>query len=101
MARAEPWFGFARRAMSLGDAMIPGQARSNTPAFRRANRHLVHRGDSSPVRRGRVGTRDVRVVGGRPFLVERSHHDHELFPDATCVIGAPAAGPYVVGVPSS
>jgi hypothetical protein len=28
----------------------------------------------------------------RRFLVERSHHDHELFPDAICVIGAPEAG---------
>ena len=29
--------------------------------------------------------------GGR-FLVQRSHHDHELFPDSICVIGAPEAG---------
>jgi hypothetical protein len=28
------------------------------------------------------------LEGGR-FLVERSHNDHELFPDAICVIGAP------------
>jgi hypothetical protein len=31
------------------------------------------------------------LEGGR-FLVQRSHHDHELFPDAISVIGAPEAG---------
>ena len=31
------------------------------------------------------------LAGGR-FLVQRSHNDHELFPDAICVIGAPEAG---------
>jgi hypothetical protein len=31
------------------------------------------------------------LEGGR-FLVQRSHNDHELFPDAICVIGAPEAG---------
>ena len=30
-------------------------------------------------------------AGGR-FLVQRSHNDHELFPDAICVIGAPESG---------
>ena len=29
---------------------------------------------------------------GRHFLVQRSHNDHELFPDAISVIGAPEAG---------
>jgi hypothetical protein len=31
------------------------------------------------------------LEGGR-FLVQRSHNDHESFPDAICVIGAPEAG---------
>jgi hypothetical protein len=31
------------------------------------------------------------LEGGR-FLVQRSHNDHELFPDAISVIGAPEAG---------
>ena len=31
------------------------------------------------------------LEGGR-FLVQRSHNDHDLFPDALCVIGAPEAG---------
>jgi hypothetical protein len=31
------------------------------------------------------------LEGGR-FLIQRSHNDHELFPDAICVIGAPEAG---------
>jgi len=29
---------------------------------------------------------------GGHFLVQRSHVDHELFPDAICVIGAPESG---------
>jgi hypothetical protein len=29
---------------------------------------------------------------GGHFLVQRSHNDHELFPDAICVIGAPETG---------
>ena len=29
---------------------------------------------------------------GGHFLLQRSHNDHELFPDAICVIGAPEAG---------
>jgi hypothetical protein len=31
------------------------------------------------------------AVGGH-FIVQRSHNDHELFPDAICVIGAPEDG---------
>jgi hypothetical protein len=31
-------------------------------------------------------------VEGGHFLVQRSHHDHELFPDAIGVIGAPETG---------
>ncbi len=31
------------------------------------------------------------LAGGR-FLVQRSHNDHELFPDAISVIGAPESG---------
>jgi hypothetical protein len=31
------------------------------------------------------------LEGGR-FLIQRSHNDHELLPDAICVIGAPEAG---------
>jgi hypothetical protein len=29
---------------------------------------------------------------GGHYLVQRSHNEHELFPDAICVIGAPEAG---------
>ena len=29
---------------------------------------------------------------GGHFLVQRSHNDHELFPDGMCVIGAPESG---------
>jgi hypothetical protein len=29
---------------------------------------------------------------GGHFVIQRSHNDHELFPDAICVIGAPEAG---------
>ena len=29
---------------------------------------------------------------GGHFLVQRSHNDHELFPDGICVIGAPETG---------
>ena len=32
------------------------------------------------------------MAGGRAFLLQRSHNDHEPFPDAICVIGAPEAG---------
>jgi len=31
------------------------------------------------------------LEGGK-FIVQRSHNDHELFPDAICVIGAPEHG---------
>jgi hypothetical protein len=31
------------------------------------------------------------LEGGR-FLIQRLHNEHELFPDAICVIGAPEAG---------
>src|SRR5256885_14835769 len=31
------------------------------------------------------------LQGGR-FLIQRSRNDHELFPDAICVIGVPEAG---------
>jgi hypothetical protein len=31
------------------------------------------------------------LEGGR-FLIQRSRNDHELFPDAICVIGAPETG---------
>ena len=31
-------------------------------------------------------------LDGGHFLVQRSHNDHELFPDAICVIGAPESG---------
>jgi hypothetical protein len=31
------------------------------------------------------------LEGGR-FLIQRSRNDHELFPDAICVIGPPGAG---------
>jgi hypothetical protein len=31
-------------------------------------------------------------LAGGHFLVQRSHNDHELFPDAISVIGAPEAG---------
>ena len=31
------------------------------------------------------------LAGGR-FLIQRSRHDHDLFPDSICVIGAPESG---------
>jgi len=31
-------------------------------------------------------------LGGGRFLVQRSRNDHDLFPDAICVIGAPELG---------
>ena len=31
-------------------------------------------------------------LAGGHFLVERSDNDHELFPDAICIIGAPETG---------
>ena len=31
-------------------------------------------------------------VEGGHFIVQRSHNEHELFPDAICIIGAPETG---------
>jgi hypothetical protein len=39
--------------------------------------------------RGRV---TYEWLEGGHFIVQRSHQDHELFPDAICVIGAPEEG---------
>jgi hypothetical protein len=41
-----------------------------------------------------VVTGDVTFewLEGRHFLIQRSHSDHELFPDGISVIGAPEAG---------
>jgi hypothetical protein len=38
------------------------------------------------------GTVAFEWLEGGHFLVQRSHNDHELFPDAICVIGAPETG---------
>jgi hypothetical protein len=38
------------------------------------------------------GTVTFEWLEGGQFLVQRSHNDHELFPDAICVIGAPENG---------
>jgi hypothetical protein len=38
------------------------------------------------------GTVTSEWLEGGHFLVQRSHNDHELFPDAICVIGAPENG---------
>jgi hypothetical protein len=38
------------------------------------------------------GTVTFEWLEGGHFIVERSHNDHELFPDGLCVIGAPEAG---------
>jgi hypothetical protein len=38
------------------------------------------------------GTVTYEWLEGRQFVVERSHNDHELFPDAICVIGPPEDG---------
>jgi len=38
------------------------------------------------------GTVTFEWLEGGHFLVQRSHNDHELFPDAICVIGAPEDG---------
>jgi hypothetical protein len=35
------------------------------------------------------GSTTLEWFEGGHFLVQRSHHDHELFPDSICVIGAP------------
>src|SRR5690349_1652102 len=39
-----------------------------------------------------TGTVTFEWLEGGHFIVERSHNDHELFPDAISVIGAPEAG---------
>jgi hypothetical protein len=39
-----------------------------------------------------AGSVTFEWLEGRHFLVQRSHNDHELFPDAICVIGAPETG---------
>jgi hypothetical protein len=38
------------------------------------------------------GTITFEWLEGSHFIVQRSHNDHELFPDAICVIGAPEDG---------
>jgi hypothetical protein len=38
------------------------------------------------------GTATFEWLEGGHFLVQRSHVEHELFPDAICVIGAPESG---------
>ena len=38
------------------------------------------------------GTITFEWLEGGHFLVQRSRNDHELFPDAICVIGAPEVG---------
>jgi hypothetical protein len=38
------------------------------------------------------GTITYEWLEGGHFIVERSHNDHDLFPDAICVIGAPEDG---------
>jgi hypothetical protein len=37
------------------------------------------------------GSVTLEWLEGGHFIVQRSHNDHELFPDAICVIGAPEA----------
>ena len=39
-----------------------------------------------------AGSTTFDWLEGGHFIVKRSHNDHELFPDAISVIGAPAAG---------
>jgi hypothetical protein len=39
-----------------------------------------------------AGSVSFEWLDGRHFLVQRTHNDHELFPDAIGVIGAPEAG---------
>ena len=55
---------------------------------------VERRSASSP--RKRAEHAEPATGGGeaspRRFLLQRSHNDHELFPDAICVIGAPEAG---------
>ena len=38
------------------------------------------------------GTVTYEWLEGGHFIVQRSHNDHELFPDAICLIGAPENG---------
>jgi hypothetical protein len=38
------------------------------------------------------GTVTFEWLEGERFVVQRSHNEHELFPDAICVIGAPETG---------
>jgi hypothetical protein len=38
------------------------------------------------------GTTTFEWLDGGHFIIERSHNDHELFPDAISVIGPPEAG---------
>jgi hypothetical protein len=38
------------------------------------------------------GTMTFEWLEGGQFLVQRSHNDHELFPDGICVIGPPESG---------
>ena len=38
------------------------------------------------------GSTTLEWFEGGHFLVQRSHHDHEQFPDSICVIGTPEAG---------
>jgi hypothetical protein len=39
-----------------------------------------------------TGSVTYEWLEGGHFLVQRSHNDHDKFPDAICVIGAPEAG---------
>jgi hypothetical protein len=38
------------------------------------------------------GTTTFEWLEGGHFVVQRSHNEHELFPDGICVIGAPESG---------
>jgi catechol 2,3-dioxygenase-like lactoylglutathione lyase family enzyme len=42
------------------------------------------------------GTVTFEWLEGGHFIVQRSHNEHQLFPDAICVIGAPEAGDRLV-----
>lgn len=39
-----------------------------------------------------AGSVSFEWLAGGQFVVQRVHNEHELFPDAICVIGAPEAG---------
>jgi hypothetical protein len=39
-----------------------------------------------------TGSVTYEWLEGGHFLVQRSHNDHDMFPDAICVIGAPETG---------